>query len=188
MEVTFTLSSKDLAHFRSVLVDAREATKSLDEDEVLASAQQMLDSTKEIEVPDFVAVRLEILQRLIDMMRDEEWALPARDRRRVRNALSYFIKADDLIPDTVPGIGLLDDAIMIELVLGGVQYEIDAYNKFCELRDDKAWREAILTLTEAERKKRIKEQRTKMHKDMHDRRKRGQGKKKGGSGLRASFW
>ena len=33
-------------------------------------------------------------------------------------ALLYFKRATDLIPDSIPGMGLLDDAMMVRIVLG----------------------------------------------------------------------
>jgi uncharacterized membrane protein YkvA (DUF1232 family) len=36
--------------------------------------------------------------------------------REAAFALFYFLKGYDLIPDTVPGIGLLDDALLVETV------------------------------------------------------------------------
>ncbi len=78
--------------------------------------------------------RLEILQTLINMLTDRQWLLPDKERKRVRSALLYFADPEDIIPDHVPGIGLLDDAIMIELIKRDLQPEIDAYMDFCEFR------------------------------------------------------
>jgi hypothetical protein len=33
-------------------------------------------------------------------------------------ALLYFQRASDLIPDSIPGMGLLDDAMIVRIVLG----------------------------------------------------------------------
>ena len=41
---------------------------------------------------------------------------------------------EDIIPDDIPGIGMLDDAVMIELVFRELRHEIEAYEDFC------AWR------------------------------------------------
>ena len=41
---------------------------------------------------------------------------------------------DDLIPDRIPGVGNLDDAIMAKLVARELRHEIAAYQAFCECR------------------------------------------------------
>ena len=51
------------------------------------------------------------------------------------NALAYFTEPEDLIPDHIPGLGFLDDAIMIELVVRELKHEIEAYQDFCDYRD-----------------------------------------------------
>ena len=43
------------------------------------------------------------------MLDDSEWPLPD-GRRRIAAAVGYFAVAKDMIPDKIPGIGLLDDA------------------------------------------------------------------------------
>jgi uncharacterized membrane protein YkvA (DUF1232 family) len=40
-----------------------------------------------------------------------------------------------MVPDHIPGIGLLDDAIMIELVSQDLRHDVDAYQDFCKYRE-----------------------------------------------------
>jgi uncharacterized membrane protein YkvA (DUF1232 family) len=54
------------------------------------------------------------------------------------NGLAYVADADDLVPDNVPVLGLLDDAIMLELVLRELQHELDGYEEFDAYRLDEA--------------------------------------------------
>jgi hypothetical protein len=68
------------------------------------------------------------------MVTDLEWRLEGADRRRIIDALAYFVDPDDLIPDKVPGLGFIDDAIMIELVARELVHEIAAYDDFCAFR------------------------------------------------------
>jgi len=74
---------------------------------------------------------------MIRMLTDIHWRLPHDDATRVLNALAYFTEPEDLIPDHIPGLGFLDDAIMIELVVRELKHEIEAYHDFCAYRDDR---------------------------------------------------
>ena len=78
------------------------------------------------------------------MLEDGEWALPDDDRLRVLDALAYVADAHDLVPDSVPVLGLVDDAIMLELVLRELQHELDGYEEFDALppRGSQAARQA----------------------------------------------
>ena len=68
------------------------------------------------------------------MVEDSEWQLPEEDLERVLSAMAYFADPEDLIPDRVPGIGFLDDAIMVELVVENLEAEISSYEEFCAYR------------------------------------------------------
>jgi uncharacterized membrane protein YkvA (DUF1232 family) len=72
---------------------------------------------------------------MIDMLSDIDWRLPHQEAARVLNALAYFAEPEDLIPDNIPGLGFLDDAIMIELVMRELKHEIEAYEDFCDYRE-----------------------------------------------------
>ena len=54
--------------------------------------------------------------------------------RPVLAALAYVCDPEDIIPDDIPGIGLLDDAVMIELVFRELRHEIEAYEDFRRYR------------------------------------------------------
>ena len=42
-----------------------------------------------------------------------------------------------MIPDRLPGIGYLDDAIMVELIAQELKHEIKAYEDFCDFRKNR---------------------------------------------------
>ena len=86
----------------------------------------LLEQVGESQVPQFIRERLERLTMMIRMLEDLEWRLPSAESARVLNALAYFAEPDDLIPDEIPGLGFLDDAIMIELVVRELRHEIEA--------------------------------------------------------------
>ena len=55
------------------------------------------------------------LQHMVDMLKDRDWNLESDDRDRVLEVLAYFADPNDIIPDDLPGIGFLDDTIMVDL-------------------------------------------------------------------------
>ena len=131
LRVTFDLEEADLKFFRTQMNKARKAAKNVSEDEVIAAAEDALKAVKGSKVPRFVTERLKKIESLIRMLRDGEWNLEGDERKNVVTALSYFADPEDLIPDDIPIIGYIDDAIMIELVVRELQNEIDAYTDFC---------------------------------------------------------
>jgi uncharacterized membrane protein YkvA (DUF1232 family) len=136
LRVTFDLEDKDLKYFRNSMKQAREKAEHVDEVQILALAEQMVEEVSGQDVPAFVRQRLDRLHALIDMARDEEWALASQERKNVLTALAYFADPEDMIPDNIPVLGYIDDAIMIELVVSELKHEIDAFEDFCRYRNE----------------------------------------------------
>ena len=138
LTLTFELSDRDLEHFNQALAAARAQAGQKNADEIIAAASRLLGGADKIDVPDFVGQRLERLDALIAMLRDEGWNLPEEDRERVLSALVYFADPSDVIPDNIPVLGFLDDAIAIEMCVRDLHHELDAYDEFCEFRQGEA--------------------------------------------------
>jgi len=159
LKIVLELSDKDLKYFRKNLKNVSKGKHGSDESIVLKAAAALIDEVAEAEAPEFVTDRIGKLKSLIDMLEDEQWRLSGADRARVLSALTYFVDPDDLIPDRIPGIGYLDDAIMIELVVSELVHEIQAYEKFCDFRSKQPRNEDT-----------ISRQRTSLQNRMHRRR------------------
>jgi uncharacterized membrane protein YkvA (DUF1232 family) len=136
LKVTFDLEDKDLKYFRANMKQAKEAAEQASEEQILARATEMVNQVKSQDVPAFVRLRLDRLSALVDMVRDPEWALAAQERKNVLAALAYFADPQDMIPDNIPVLGYIDDAIMIELVVSELKPEIDAFEDFCRYRNE----------------------------------------------------
>jgi len=173
LRVSFELEEQDLKHFRLIMNEARKAASRLSAEDIVAGARDLLDDVRKVRVPQFIAERLERLELMIRMLEDHEWRLPAPETTRVLNALAYFRDPEDLIPDHVPGLGFLDDAIMIELVGRELRHEVEAYRDFCDYRERMAPRTQIKArTTDVTREDWLEERRRELQTRMRRRRKK----------------
>ena len=134
LRVSFELSDSDLRYFRHKMREATSAARGRGEAEIIEATASLLEEIRDRGVPDFVGERIAKLRELVQMLEDAEWQLSGPNRRHVLNAMAYFAEAEDMIPDAIPGIGFLDDAIMVELVVQELRHELDAYRDFCAFR------------------------------------------------------
>lgn len=138
MDINIQLSDDDLQFFVKGMRDVEGSLKERDPGQIIAAARNLVAGTGGAHAPPFIAERLGSVESLISMASDVGFNLPDADRQRVLAALAYLADPNDAIPDTVPVLGFLDDAIMIELCRQDLQFEIEAYDDFCEWRADEA--------------------------------------------------
>lgn len=137
MRFSIELTDRDLQFFREALKKSREAVRDADDAEILEAIGDVLLEIKSAEpLPDFVAKRIPQLESMIHMLQDDEWKLPEEDREKLLATFVYFADPEDILPDHIPVIGYLDDVIMIELVVRELHHVRDAYEDFCDFRDD----------------------------------------------------
>src|SRR4029453_12153018 len=135
MRIVLDLSDKDIKYFRSCLQTVKKGSLSSDESVVLKAAADLMAQVAAAEAPEFVQERISKLGLLVQMLEDQRCPPTGGDRPRVLNVLAYFVDPDDLIPDRIPGLGYLDDAIMVELLLQERRPETEAYQKFVEFQE-----------------------------------------------------
>ena len=137
MRFSIDLSDRDLKFFRKALKKSRDAVRHAEEADIVEAIGQVLEEIKsEQPLPDFVEKRIPQLESLIRMLRDEEWALPINEREMLLATFVYFGDPEDIVPDHIPVIGFLDDVIMIELTVRELQHVREAYEDFCEYRNE----------------------------------------------------
>ena len=143
ISLNFELNDRDLEHFQAAMEKAKKAAAGKSAQEVIDCAAKLLGDAQKVAIPDFIKERLLHLDDMIAMVRDDAWALSGEDRDRVLSALTYFCDPDDVIPDNVAVLGYLDDAIMIELSVRELRHELDAYDEFCDFRQNQAQRRGL---------------------------------------------
>lgn len=78
--------------------------------------------------------RLQRLEELRAMVSDPAWDSHEAMRKRIGQLLAYVDREDDLINDSLPLLGRLDDVLLIELAWPAFAEEADEYRDFCSYR------------------------------------------------------
>lgn len=135
-KLVIEFDAQDLKQLKEIFHATREdmSEEGLKQGDIIQACRDLLKKAQQAGAPNFVMTRLQRLQDLVAMIEDEDWQLPPEDVSRVINALAYFANTQDLIPDDVPGLGYLDDAVMVDLVVRELASEIKAYNDFHKWR------------------------------------------------------
>ena len=116
----FQLTEEDKAEYKLLIdkIDLNDASKIID---MLNSKLDIMTTSKslnsiETDLIKYVSVLLNIYQTYPD--------LTDSIKRRILFALSYFCDSNDDIPDVVPEIGYLDDAVVARWVIESIGREL----------------------------------------------------------------
>jgi uncharacterized membrane protein YkvA (DUF1232 family) len=140
LTVTLEFSDEELAYFRSRMHRVRDRGGQRPPHAVAAAAVAEVERLRSATHSPFIRRRIDRVASLVAMLDDPEWQLPELERGRVLDGLAYVADVEDLVPDDVPVLGLVDDAVMLELLLRELQHELEAYEDFDEYRRDEAAR------------------------------------------------
>jgi uncharacterized membrane protein YkvA (DUF1232 family) len=135
-KVTFTLDESDANYFRTLYQKAQKGARDKSREQIIRDAREIVKGVRSApKTPAFVQDAITVLADLVDLIQDEDYAAPQKVQNEVLAALAYFSDPEDLIPDDIPGLGFLDDAIMVKFVEDEFKHELWGYRKFRKNRD-----------------------------------------------------
>ena len=103
-------------------------------DQIATAAQRALNRHADGSPPPFVQSRMASLMRLERMALDDAWRCSDECRRQVSVIKAYRNQEQDLIPDELPVVGLLDDAVLVDVAMQLLRSELGDYEDFCRFR------------------------------------------------------
>lgn len=128
------LQAAGLERFNLALRELSPDAPRMTLDQMATACERALARHADGGTPPFVASRMAALERLEGMAADQAWAACDEVRRQIAVVQGYRNDGDDLIPDDEPVIGLLDDAVLIDVALQLLRGELADYEDFCRFR------------------------------------------------------
>lgn len=133
----YRLNSLEIDHFNQLL--SRLGQAPLECDQIASAARALLDNPQAASMPLCIQQRLGQAAVLARMLADHGWQSAAEATAPAQAVLGYLQDGHDLIPDWMPHVGRLDDAIVIEAAWPRLSAEVLDYQDFCRLRQIEAW-------------------------------------------------
>lgn len=125
-EYNLDITQEVSKHFDDIL--SKISTK--DETNILASMSDTLAKFSKDNNESYVKNHLETLENMVQMLSDDQWKMLEYERHYIISVLHYLIEENDIIPDSIPGVGLLDDCVMIDIVEEKLKEKLKKYNAF----------------------------------------------------------
>lgn len=130
---TIALGDAAVKRFNQLLAHIAPNATSVSADQLVTLAR-WLQQQPGGQAMAILSERLGRAEQLRRMLNDSDWDTGADTRDRARMLTSYLQQVDDLIPDHLPLVGLLDDALLVELTWPAFEGETRDYADFCRFR------------------------------------------------------
>ena len=125
-EYSLSVTEDVISHFNKILNTPFKKNKS----EILSAVECTLKDLKTQEVEEYVEKHIQPLEDLLDLIADDKWKMSERENSYAMSALQYFCEENDIIPDSIPVVGYLDDCIVIDIVVDKLKQQIKEHKQF----------------------------------------------------------
>lgn len=130
----YDLDPARLDRFNDALHALSKEAPPVSMDQIASAGQRALQRHADGSLPSFVQSRMTALARMEQLLRDAAWGCDDESRHKIEVVDEYHHCADDLIPDDLPVVGLLDDALLADVAYQLLRPELLDYDHFCQFR------------------------------------------------------
>jgi uncharacterized membrane protein YkvA (DUF1232 family) len=103
-------------------------------DQIAGAARRVLRAAAKGQESTFIKVRIRRAGEMRAALKDAQWDVTAEREHKMRAMVAYLDDMNGLIPNDLPIVGLLDDAILVDVVMDALRDELDEYADFCRFR------------------------------------------------------
>lgn len=100
----------------------------------MRQAKEKIKTIHEQSKDAYVINQVTSLESMINMVEDDSWVLDDNSKQQINATIRYFVDASDVIPDHIPGIGYVDDCIVIDNTMDEIEDTMLEYMDFCRTR------------------------------------------------------
>ena len=127
------IDQEALRHFNELLERIDLLRPPLDPDQVASAARELVACSPPSKWPGSIFQRMRRAAAIDRMLSDPEWT-PGHATEAAAVVVAYLHDDRHLIPNSMPVVGRLDDAILVEASWPKIAREVRDYLDFCRLR------------------------------------------------------
>jgi uncharacterized membrane protein YkvA (DUF1232 family) len=132
------LSEDGMIKFNTIVQRLDPAHALFSADQIAGAARRVLRAAMKGQQSAFIKVRMRRAGEMRAVLKDKQWSMPAPVEAKMRDIVGYLDDPHSLIPNDVPLVGFLDDAILVDIAMDSLRAELEDYADFCRFR----WAEA----------------------------------------------
>ena len=103
-------------------------------DQIAGAARRVLRAAAKGQDSTFIKVRMRRAGEMRAAYKDLRWRMAPAIKADMGSLLEYLDSDTGLIPNHIPTVGLLDDAILVDVSMNKFRTELDEYADFCRFR------------------------------------------------------
>ncbi|MGH8191144.1 MAG: hypothetical protein ACREP2_06830 [Rhodanobacteraceae bacterium] len=131
---SFSFSDADLQRFNACAAQLAPGAPTLDSLQIAGAARRLSRAVGAGSESRFIQTRQRRAGEIRALLGDPAWTCEPELRARMQTLVEYMDAGPGLIPDEVPVIGGLDDALLVDLAMEALRGELDEYADFCRWR------------------------------------------------------